>query len=98
MHEPRAAALMLRLVRVRDERGAFVAGEALLSSGETRWIFTPGDPWKPGDYTIVIDPALEDLAGNTPHRLFDEERPAGSSGQEKTAPAPITLHFASGVP
>ena len=97
MNEPMDAALMLRLVRVRDERGAFVVGEALLSPGETRWIFTPDEPWQPGDYSIVIDPALEDLAGNTPHRLFDEERPEGSIGRQEAAPAPIALRFRTGA-
>ena len=94
MNEPMDAALMLRLVRVQDERGALVAGEALLSPGETRWIFAPGEPWQPGNYTIVIDPALEDLAGNTAHRLFDDD----TIGPEQAAPEPIALHFQRGAP
>jgi hypothetical protein len=38
---------------------------------ETRWEFTPRQPWKPGGYRIVVQTALEDLAGNHVGRAFD---------------------------
>ncbi len=91
--EPMDCALMLRLVGVQDEQGAFVRGEATLSSGETRWIFTPAEPWRPGPYAVVIDPALEDLAGNTPLRLFDAESGAAGATRSGVQTRPIMLRF-----
>lgn len=48
-----------------------VAGEVRVAENETRWVFEPREPWKPGVYRIVVDHALEDLAGNRIGRLFD---------------------------
>ncbi len=36
------------------------------------WNFSPESPWIQGDYLLYIDPLLEDLAGNTTARLFDQ--------------------------
>lgn len=48
-----------------------VPGTATISPGETQWRFQPSQPWKPGGETLVIDMALEDLAGNRIGRPFD---------------------------
>jgi hypothetical protein len=48
-----------------------VQGTATVPPGETSWRFQPAQPWKPGDYTLVIDMTLEDLAGNRIGRPFD---------------------------
>lgn len=96
LNEPMDHAFMLRLVGVQDEHGVFVRGAAALSGAETRWAFTPAEPWRPGRYSVVIDPALEDLAGNTPHRLFDEG-PGDRAETGAAAREPIRLHFAAGM-
>lgn len=70
--EPLDHGLLLRLLTVVDERGEGVAGEVAISGGETRWVFRPRNPWPPGRYRLRVSTALEDLAGNTPWRLFDE--------------------------
>ncbi len=85
-------ALMLRLVTVEDGGGGVVRGEAALFGDERRWSFTPADAWRPGRYAIVIQPALEDLAGNTPFRLFDEAMAPGDRGGAPD-PAPVRLAF-----
>lgn len=33
----------------------------------------PNSPWKSGTYKIVVDPKMTDLAGNTPHTVFDRD-------------------------
>ena len=38
---------------------------------ETEWRFTPREPWKPGDYQVVVDTGIEDLAGNHIGQAFD---------------------------
>ena len=48
-----------------------VSGAASLGDGETQWRFRPAQPWKAGEHSLVIDMALEDLAGNRIGRPFD---------------------------
>jgi hypothetical protein len=48
-----------------------IDGTGAIDRNETRWIFRPAQPWKPGHYELVIDMALEDLAGNRIGRPFD---------------------------
>jgi hypothetical protein len=81
-------ALLLRLIRVERDNGAEVPGASSTSSNETRFLFTPAVPWPPGAYRLVVDPEIEDLAGNKPGRLFDAE-----AGQASTGPATVELSF-----
>ena len=55
-----------------------VAGSVDVADGGTSWSFTPGRPWAAGAYEMAVDPLLEDLAGNTPARRFEER--AGADG------------------
>jgi hypothetical protein len=50
-----------------------VAGEVEVLAGARGWRFRPREPWHAGVYAVVIDTALEDLAGNSLRRLFDVE-------------------------
>ena len=79
-------ALLLRLIRVKSDTGAEVPGVA--SSSEARFTFTPEHPWSPGTYRLVVDPEIEDLAGNKPGRLFDEK-----IGRAAAAPKGVELSF-----
>jgi hypothetical protein len=64
--EPLDAALALRLIRIQG-----VSGHVALGAEEREWRFTPERPWTPGRYTLKVDTALEDLAGNKVGRAFD---------------------------
>jgi hypothetical protein len=48
-----------------------VAGTATIGAGETEWRFQPTQPWTAGEHRVVVDMALEDLAGNRIGRPFD---------------------------
>jgi hypothetical protein len=48
-----------------------VAGVGTIASNETEWRFQPTQPWTSGEHQVVIDMALEDLAGNRIGRPFD---------------------------
>lgn len=48
-----------------------VNGEISLCPGETCWRFVPAEPWKPGEYSLKVGTALEDVAGNRVGRVFD---------------------------
>jgi hypothetical protein len=85
--EPLDHALLHRLLSVEGPQGAIVAGEVVVSDGETRWSFEPAAPWRSGDHVLRVDPALEDLAGNRIDRLFDEQTSAADR-VAATAPGP----------
>jgi len=48
-----------------------VSGVATIGAGETEWRFQPTQPWTAGEHQVVVDMALEDLAGNRIDRPFD---------------------------
>jgi hypothetical protein len=59
-------ALLQHVLQIRN-----VPGTGSISRDETRWTFQPSQPWLAGPYYLVIDMALEDLAGNRIGRPFD---------------------------
>ncbi len=65
-------ALLNRMLFVETQAGTPVGGEVTVARGERAWSFAPSSPWAPGRYAISVDPDLEDLAGNSLERLFDE--------------------------
>jgi hypothetical protein len=62
-------ALLLRCLAV-NETG--IPGEISISEKETIWQFVPHQPWQAGWYTLRVDTRLEDLAGNSIQRAFEE--------------------------
>ncbi len=84
--EPLDQALLSRVLAVTTLTGEAVAGEVSIREGETRWVFEPDQPWRPGRYRIEAKTILEDLAGNSIHRPFEvdvfekvEERITGAT-------------------
>lgn len=80
--------LLERYLRVLDPNGNPVDGEVRVGSQERRWMFLPAEPWPVGTYTLEADDHLEDLAGNTPERIFDTDLTA-----PKPPPARTRLPF-----
>lgn len=72
-------ALALRCLHVGVE------GRAALDEDGRTWTFTPSAPWKAQPHTLAADAWLEDLAGNTFERSFDNDLDAPPAAQ-----APIT--------
>jgi hypothetical protein len=62
--------LLLRMIQVSGAHGE-VAGKVGVDRQETQWRFTPSEPWKAGDYRLIVDTAIEDLAGNHIGQAFD---------------------------
>lgn len=48
-----------------------VPGTTTVAANETEWRFQPTQPWTRGEHRVVVDMALEDLAGNRIGRAFD---------------------------
>jgi hypothetical protein len=68
--EPMDYALLLRLLSASGPSGP-VTGVASVACQETQWRFVPDAPWRAGQYHLLTDTALEDLAGNRIDQPFD---------------------------
>lgn len=78
----------LRLLSLIDPNGSAVSGMLYTDGGG--WSLTPSTPWEPGHYQLLVDPELEDVAGNTIRAAFDAK--AGTIGS--TVPeASINVHI-----
>ena len=69
--EPLDHALLQRLLTVNDPQGQQLNGRLEIRADDKRWIFTPLKPWKRGTHQLVVQTALEDLAGNSLERPFE---------------------------
>ena len=65
-------------MHVKDQKGANVKG-TFECDGEKKCRFIPEIAWKPGDYLLVIESRLEDLAGNNLNRPFDRDVTQGKT-------------------
>ncbi len=59
----------LRLITLKGPDGQPVQGQ--ITSDDGGWSLIPERPWQTGSYSIVVDPELEDVAGNTIGAPFD---------------------------
>ncbi len=90
--EPLDHALAQRLVAVTGAAGEAVAGTVEIADGERRWVFTPEQPWRAGGHRVVVDPRLEDLAGNNLAAVFDVD--LGAAGQRHNVGERVEIGFA----
>lgn len=74
-------ALAQRMLTVQG-RGSRVEGRVELADGDSVWNFFPSAAWDPGGYVLRVDPALEDLAGNSVARVFDADRRRSAPGTD----------------
>ena len=65
--------LLQHCLSVRDGDDSNIAGVSEIGRGEGGWIFVPDFPWEGGDHQLVVEPRLEDVAGNSPARVFDRD-------------------------
>ncbi|HEY2707266.1 MAG TPA: hypothetical protein VGI95_04375 [Caulobacteraceae bacterium] len=91
---PLDAALAVRALSV-ELAGRDVAGTAQLEASETRFVFRPDAPWTPGDYRLIADPVLEDIAGNRIGRPFDIDRraPGGAEAAARGAEVGFSVPY-----
>jgi len=69
--EPMDHALAQRVIQVTSDSGERLPGKIALEDQERRWIFAPTQPWHRGQYEVVIQTTIEDLAGNNIGKPFD---------------------------
>jgi hypothetical protein len=86
--------LLARCLHVRGPGGKVVDGTAQIGPGEQSWQLAPSRAWASAVHQLVVDPVLEDLAGNSVSRVFDRDlaRP-----EDQSRPArPVTIVFHPG--
>ena len=66
-------ALLEHMLWVNDAAGVALAGQGSVGPGERSWRFEPRSPWEEGTHLVIVDPRLEDLAGNSLIRVFDRD-------------------------
>jgi hypothetical protein len=91
--EPLDRALIESALTLVDPKGEPVAGHLEIKANETRWEFTPEAPWVEGDYQLLVDADLEDLAGNSILRPFevDVQRDTPLRPEAKVIRLPIAI-------
>jgi hypothetical protein len=83
--------LAARCLQVIGPGGQPVDGVPESGPEERSWRLVPSQEWRDGAHRLLIDPVLEDLAGNSVSRVFDRDltRPE----DEPRQPEPVTLTF-----
>ena len=83
--------LLARCLHVTGPDGQPVAGGAEPGPGERSWRLTPDQPWAPGGHRLIVEPVLEDVAGNSVSRVFDRDlaRPEDRPGPDQ----PVAVAF-----
>jgi hypothetical protein len=85
--------LLLRALGVEHASAAAVSGDVVVDEHETRWRFTPRDPWRAGSYRLIALSMLEDLAGNRIGRPFevDQFERADRANEPQRTAIPFTI-------
>lgn len=66
-------ALLQNSLWVCDEAGNPISGSGESYADDGGWRFTPSETWCPGEHRLIVETRLEDMAGNTPVRVFDRD-------------------------
>jgi hypothetical protein len=88
---PLDQALLEDCLWVHDASGAPLEGRAETAAGQRSWRFVPAAPWREGRYELIVEPRIEDLAGNSLVRVFD--RDLTRAEDEPLAPRPVAIGF-----
>lgn len=53
--------------------GLEIKGVISLTNEEQKWIFKPDKNWKKGNYSLIVNPQLEDISANSVNQVFDHK-------------------------
>ena len=84
--------LLQHSLAVHDAGGSPLPGEGQSGEGERFWRFTPAMPWQEGRHLLVAAPNLEDVAGNSPARVFDRDITLTETLPLAGTPEPISFY------
>jgi hypothetical protein len=83
--------LLARCLHVTGPGGGRVDGAAQAGPQERSWRLTPRAAWAAGEHRLVVDPVLEDVAGNSVRRVFDRDLSRSEDDPRPAAPAALTF-------
>jgi hypothetical protein len=83
--------LLARCLHVTGPGGRPVPGRVLAGPQDRSWRLVPAAAWAAGTHRLHVDPALEDLAGNSVRRVFD--RDLDRPDQDPRDPGSVTVSF-----
>jgi hypothetical protein len=85
-------ALLGRCLSVTDPSGRPIRGVASVGPEERSWHLMPTEAWTAGAHHLVVDPTLEDVAGNSVSRVFDRDLRRGEDDPRAGASPAVTFH------
>jgi hypothetical protein len=88
---PLDSALLARCLHVAGPDGRRIDGTPELGPEELSWRLVPQAAWAPGAHQLLVDPVLEDLAGNSVSRVFD--RDLSRREDDPQGDQPVTVAF-----
>ena len=89
--------LLARCLHVSGPDGRLVDGTPSTGRGEQSWQLVPPQTWAAGSHQLIVDPVLEDLAGNSVSRVFDrdldrrEDQPRQARPRHRRLPSALIL-------
>lgn len=86
--------LLARCLHVTGPGGTRVDGTAQMGPQDRSWRLVPRAAWAAGAHRLVVDPVLEDLAGNSVSRVFD--RDLGRPEDDPRSAGFVTVAFRTG--
>ena len=84
--------LLARCLQVRGPGGELVDGTAQIGPGERSWQLAPVRAWASAAHQLVVEPVLEDLAGNSVSRVFDRDLARLEDEPRPARPVTIVFH------
>jgi hypothetical protein len=83
--------LVARCLHVVSAAGR-IGGWTTVGHQERSWAFTPASPWLDVPYRLVVDPVLEDVAGNSVQRVFDRDLSNAEDTPRDGGPVELPFH------
>jgi hypothetical protein len=83
--------LLQRTLTVTDPAGKTIDGELKVIYHETGWQFVPQQAWPAGDYSLMVEPILEDVSGNRVGRAFEVDEDRTEAQPPQAAIRPFTV-------
>ncbi len=91
--EPMEHALAQRMIVVTTDLGKTVLGTVALENQERLWKFVPDSAWLRGQYNLLIQTTIEDLAGNNIGKPFEVDVFNSVQRQLTSQTAKLTIHM-----
>jgi hypothetical protein len=83
--------LLGRCLHVLDPDNRRIDGTSAIGPNDRSWRLTPRAPWVSGPHQLLVDPVLEDLAGNSVRRVFDRDLTRTEDRSPETPPTSLTF-------